>query len=145
MGARIIQPRPKRWAEYSAWIKRKLKQDDPFGQCAEWTLEMQAAFPELRRVRGQVLLSCLWERDHWWLVVEEGGESHIVDPTAEQFRQKYFAGGSKVLTYNPRDESEPEPTGLCCNCGEYCYDGRTELCSTQCERAYHAYLMDSLR
>lgn len=142
-GVKEMQERPKRWAEYQAWINQKLREEDPFTKCAEWTQEMQAEFPELVRVRGTVLLSCLWERYHWWLVEPE--TQQVVDPTAEQFGQEYYCGGSRIVAYQPRDESEPEPTGMCCNCGELCYGGRTELCSVECERAYRAYLMGETR
>lgn len=139
MGEKLVENRPKRWVEYKAWIERKLAIEDPFTMCAEWTEQMQEEFPELVRVRGTVMLSCLWEREHWWLVDPE--TDSVVDPTADQFAQEYYAGGSKIIMYMPRDESEPEPTGKCCNCGGLCYDGRTELCSSACERAYIAYLM----
>ena len=59
--------------KYQDWIDAKLKSgDDPFTKCAEWTVEMNEAFPELIRSRGQVFLSNLWERDHWWLKTGEG-------------------------------------------------------------------------
>lgn len=124
--------------KYQEWIDAKLKSgDDPFTKCAEWTLEMQAAFPELIRVRGQVMLSNLWERDHWWLKTPTG---EIVDPTKAQFAQEYYSGGATVLWYQERDESEPEPTGMCANCGGLIYGGRDTVCSDSCARAYCAYL-----
>jgi hypothetical protein len=101
---------------------------------------MKEKFPELRPCRGQVLLSNLWERDHAWLVTPEG---HIVDPTESQFKQEYYSGGAKIVMYYPRDESEPEPTGMCPNCGGLCYDGGT-CCSDECHRAYAAYCMRGL-
>lgn len=83
--------------QYSEWVGAKLAAGgDPFGMCAEWTEEMQAVFPELARVRGTVLLSNLWERDHWWLVTADGV---VVDPTASQFAQPYYSGGATVLWY----------------------------------------------
>ena len=108
---------------------------NPFAACAQWTLDMQQAFPELIRVRGTVTLSNGWEREHWWLTDPSGT---IVDPTADQFVQAYY-GNAVVLAYHPRDESEPEPTGLCHECGGYCFNGEP-LCSDRCSRAYMAYL-----
>lgn len=124
---------------YRKWIDNKLATGaDPFVACAEWTEEMHEAFPELTRVRGEVLLSNGWARNHWWLVDINGG---VVDPTSSQFQQEYY-GGKKtvVLHYSPRDESEPEPTGMCPNCGGMCYDGGT-CCSDACHNAYAAYCM----
>lgn len=123
--------------KYQDWIDRKLAGADPFTQCAEWTEEMQAAFPELKRVRGQVFLSNLWERDHWWLTTPTG---EVVDPTVSQFKQEYYSGGATVLWYQERDENEPEPTGMCPNCGGMCYDGGT-CCSDRCHNQYVAYCM----
>ncbi len=122
---------------YQEWIDAKLKTEDPQTKCAEWTEEMSAVFPELIKVRGQVVLSNLWQRDHWWLVTPDGV---IVDPTVKQFDGDYF-GHAKPLAYLPRDEAEPEPTGMCPNCGGYCYDGGT-CCSDACHHAYVAYCMN---
>jgi hypothetical protein len=47
-------------------------------------------------------------------------------------------GGAVVVGYFPRDESEPEPTGKCPNCGDLCYNGQT-CCSDACHSAYVAY------
>ena len=96
---------------YLNWIKERCASDNPFGNCAEWTTDMLAAFPELTRVRGKVLLTNGWVREHWWLTDPCG---QIIDPTASQFSQ----AGSKILYYEPHDESEPEPIGKCANCGD---------------------------
>lgn len=98
---------------------------------------MQEAFPELSRIRGTVILSNGWERHHWWLL--DGEE--IVDPTKSQFQQPFYGEGlnTSIIGYFPRDESEPEPTGLCPNCGGYCYDEKS-VCSDRCGDAYAAYL-----
>jgi hypothetical protein len=101
---------------------------------------MAREFTELVRVRGTVTLGNLWERDHWWLKMKIDDEDQIIDPTVAQFSQDYYSGGTFVVWYQERDESEPEPTGKCPNCGGYCYDYR-DLCSERCERAYAAYLM----
>lgn len=127
--------------KYQDWIDQKLSVADPFIQCAEWTKEMADRFPELKRVRGQVFLSNLWERDHWWLVVGEGEEQVVVDPTVSQFSQDYYGegGGAKVLWYQERDESEPEPSGMCPNCGGLIYGGG-DVCSDRCAVQYLAYV-----
>jgi hypothetical protein len=120
---------------YHDWITHKNDAADPFTQCGAWTLEMNEAFPELRRVAGEVILSNGWTRHHWWLVDPDGS---IVDPTASQFSQDYF-GKAVIVHYREIDEDN-RPTGKCRNCGEHCYGGRTELCSESCEREYVAYV-----
>lgn len=52
---------------YLNWIENKLRDEDPSGNCAEWTLEMQQVFPELIRCAGEVLLKSGLVRAHWWL------------------------------------------------------------------------------
>lgn len=116
---------------YIDWIKTVV---EPTGRCAEVTLEMQAAFPELTRVRGHYYCPFWGEREHWWLVDEEG---QVVDPTAAQFPSR------GVGHYEPWDESRPEPTGMCPECGEYCYEGRTFCCDVH-ERRYMAYLQTGI-
>lgn len=113
---------------YQTWIAVHVT-GDGYGQCAEATEQMQAAFPTLTRVRGHYYCPFWGEREHWWLVDPAG---QIVDPTAAQFPSR----GSGV--YVPRDETQPEPTGRCPNCGEYCYDGAT-CCSENCHLEYAAY------
>ena len=124
--------------KYKLWIADRLATGaDPFAKCSEWTQDMLTAFPgELARVRGTVTLSNGWEREHWWLV--DNLDFTTYDPTVSQFRQPYY-GNAVVLAYHPRDESEPEPTGLCHECGGYCYNN-DQLCSKDCERRYLAYL-----
>lgn len=111
--------------KYADWIKEHGTSEK---LCAEKTLEMQAVFPELRRVRG-------WYsgEPHWWLVDPSG---NIVDPTREQF--------SYEGTYVERDESEPEPTGKCFECGSYCYDG-ADFCCASCRVSYYALFSDTRR
>ncbi len=103
---------------------------EPYGRCAEVTQQMVEEFPELMRVRGHYYDLVWGEREHWWCVDPFG---EIVDPTKDQFPTK--GTGEYVLWV----EGTPEPTGMCPNCGEYCYDGRS-LCSDNCEIAYLAYL-----
>jgi hypothetical protein len=104
--------------------------------CAEATRKLVAAFPELRRVRGHYVCPLWGPREHWWCVAPDGS---VVDPTQAQFPTR---GG---FEYEERDETRPEPTGRCHNCGEYCYGGRTDTCSAACHETYRAYLMDLLR
>lgn len=119
--------------EYAAWIEAFHVRVNARGQCAEATQEMGAAFPELRRVRGHVMTRAGYERAHWWLETV-GGE--VVDPTELQFDEY---GG--VLAYLPWDESQPEPTGKCLNCGGLCFDD-SSVCGDACAVAYTAYLMN---
>lgn len=109
-------------ADYSAWISEHVSKT--YGTCAEVTLAMQQAFPELKRVRGHYYCAIWGQRAHWWLVAPDGS---IVDPTKDQFPTK----GTGF--YEPWTEGAKEPTGICMNCGEYCYDG-DPWCSESCGR-----------
>jgi len=113
---------------YQQWITEHVT-GSGYGQCAELTQAMQQAFPELTRVRGHYYCSVWGERSHWWLTTPDGA---IVDPTSQQFPSK----GTGV--YEAWVEGADEPTGLCMNCGEYCY-GNAPTCSEACERANVAY------
>jgi hypothetical protein len=117
--------------QYAAWIAANVA--DPRRTCRETTLAMAAAFPELRRVRGHYCHGLIGEAPHWWLVAPDGS---IVDPTAVQFP----AGG----TYVEHDESQPEPTGRCLECGDYTYDRRL-FCSAECHNAAAAAMNQRLR
>ena len=119
--------------EYQEWVDKNVK--EPYGKCSEMTTKMIEAFPELKRIRGQYDDPIWGLREHWWL---EDPDENVVDPTKEQFPSK----GAFSVNYIPWDESQPEPTGKCPNCGEYCYEGRY-LCSTKCEQDYAAYVMRS--
>lgn len=111
---------------YKEWIDHL--PDNVTSQCAERTLEMQKQFPKLIRVRGFYHCPRWGKSSHWWLKTKD---NQIIDPTAKQF----CAGG----IYEEHDESQPEPTGKCPNCGEYCYDNKS-LCSKVCEKQYITYL-----
>jgi hypothetical protein len=114
---------------YRDWISKNVT--ETYGYCAEVTEQMAKSFPELRRVRGHYYCTVWGERGHWWLVDEEG---NVVDPTADQFPSK----GNGV--YVEWDDSLPEPSGMCPNCGDYCYDGNY-FCSKHCESSYTAFVM----
>lgn len=109
---------------YAAWIVTNVP--EPRGKCAAATLAMSAAFPELKRVRGHYECYAWGRRDHWWLVTTDG---QIVDPTAAQFPSHGLG------EYIERDESLPEPTGKCPDCGEFVY-GRGTFCSRACSEAF---------
>lgn len=115
--------------KYQEWILKNVKHDG-YGQCQIATKTMAKAFPELTRVRGHYFCPVWGERPHWWLVTQDG---EIVDPTKNQHPSKGKGH------YEPWDESQPEPTGICPNCGEYCYGGKS-VCSDECFKLYKAYL-----
>lgn len=113
---------------HGEWIRTNVPK--AMGACAEITTQMCIAFPELARVRGHYIDHQWGSRAHWWCVDPDGG---IVDPTAAQFPSK----GSGQ--YVPWDEEQVSPTGMCPNCGEYCYEHRS-VCSDRCAASYAAYL-----
>lgn len=118
---------------YSEWI---LSNDYGRGQCAEATQAMVAAFPELRRVGGHVvILESPKTPTHWWCETEDG---IIVDPTARQFQC--------IVEYLPHKGEEP--VGKCANCGGYIFasSGYTStVCSETCAKAYEAYCVGAYR
>lgn len=117
--------------KYEYWIERYLLycDGDVRGRCAEATEEMIKTFPELKRVRGHVqhILNSK-QSPHWWCIDPKG---NIIDPTAVQF--------VAIIKYIPHDETSPEPTGRCPNCGEYCYDYNS-VCSDKCATEYKSYI-----
>lgn len=90
--------------------------------CKKTTLKMQSVFNELIRVRGYYDDVFLGKRPHWWLITHDG---EIIDPTAKQ-----FAPYGDYLTF---DETSPEPTGKCLNCGEYTF-GYNIFCCDYCAK-----------
>ena len=120
--------------DYWAWIAVHVgtKPEDGYGRCGWATLAMLIAFPELTRVRGHYIDAIWGERDHWWLVDPDG---EIVDPTAAQFPTRGTG------EYVPWHEGDEEPTGMCPNCGDNCYNGHT-CCSESCNAAYARYCMN---
>ena len=115
--------------EYSKWIDNYLATNNPFGKCDSATDEMIKQFPELRKVRGHYYCHLWGQRGHWWLVCPDG---NIVDPTAQQFPSIGFG------VYEEWQEGEKEPTGICMQCGGYCFDGNA-ACSAECERKLAQY------
>ena len=117
-----------RSGDYKLWIKENVSV--AYGKCSKVTEMMVVEFPELKRVRGYYHCPIWGKREHWWLVDTEG---EIVDPTVSQFPSGGFG------EYEPWIEGSPEPTGMCPNCGEVCYNG-DGVCSEKCHQEYMAYL-----
>lgn len=132
--------------EYKAWIEDRLAAGTrPLNKCEEWTIEMQAAFPELQRVRGYVFLSAGYERPHWWLIDEDGA---VVDPTHKQWVDgSYYPPGTVVLSYEPLDEEyeAAHPVqGKCMSCGELSRY-LSWACSKKCAIELDAYYNCKIR
>jgi len=115
--------------EQIAWIQENVDKYGGYGKCKEISSKMQKTFPELKQVRGHYHCPIWGKRQHWWLIDANGA---VVDPTAAQFPSK------GRFEYEIWDESLPQPTGKCPNCGGYCYDHKY-LCCKACEIAYEAY------
>jgi len=118
-------------SKYTEWIKQ-FNTDNPNtkSMCNEATDKMISEFPELNQIRGHVISTLRYDQvPHWWCTDNDG---NVLDPTEKQFGQ--------IVAYYPHDESLPEPTGKCPNCGEYCYNGKT-LCCKDCETEYLAYIL----
>lgn len=112
---------------YADWIAANVKGTGK-GQCAYYTQQMVAAFPELRRVRGHYRPLAGGSLPHWWCAAPDGT---IVDPTVAQFQ-----------LHGPAEYDEwtgPVPTGRCPNCGNYAYDHQT-TCSAECATEFAYYL-----
>jgi len=112
--------------KYRQWIDERVPTyAAAYGKCKAVTDEMSAEFPELTRVRGHYHCDVWGERGHWWLVDASGD---VVDPTSRQFPSRGQG------PYTPWDDSQPEPTGRCLNCGEDVYDG-SYCCGEECRLA----------
>jgi len=118
---------------YEEWIVANVR-GGGYGKCKETCEAMAAAFSELKLVRGHYWCWSWGVRTHWWLVDPQGG---IVDPTKMQFPSKGLGD------YEPWEEGEKEPTGMCPNCGRYVYDGGT-VCSEKCHKEFVAHCMRGL-
>lgn len=99
-----------------------------YGRCREVTDRMVQQFPELRQVRGYYHCPIWGEREHWWCVDPNG---KVVDPTFAQFPSK---GIGEYVEYHG-----PEATGMCPECGGYCFDGNY-FCSEPCKTSYMEYI-----
>lgn len=109
---------------YKEWINEHYPTKESARlQCEQSAIAMQEEFPELKRVRGNVLVGLSY-RPHWWLVDRD--QTEVVDPTAHQWE-------TKVLEYNGLPEDAEEPLGKCINCGELSYKsrgGQTYFCES---------------
>jgi len=115
--------------KYQKWITQNVKES--YGTCQKVTKTMANDFPELKRVRGHYDCPLWGERAHWWLIALDGT---IVDPTLSQ-----FPTGGAGAEYVEWVEGTKEPTGMCPNCGGYCYDG-SYCCTDKCHREFVASL-----
>jgi len=104
-----------------------LNKNKAYGTCEIHSKKMKAIFPELVLVRGHYNCPLDGLSEHWWLKTEDG---LIVDPTIVQFVPGF--------EYIELDESLPEPTGKCPNCGEYTFNN--ESLHEKCAKEYLAYL-----
>lgn len=122
---------------YDRWIQAYVARYNGFvrGKCQPATLEMQAAFPELRIAAGFAHVS--WGRDqHFWCVAPDGS---VVDPTAAQFQLPIHY---EELDLNDPKTRELVPIGKCMNCGEETYVASlsADMCSQKCADDFVAYL-----
>ncbi len=123
-------------ARYVEWIDAyKASVNSVTGRCSSATKEMQAAFPELKRVAGFVTTFMGAQLEHFWLMTEAG---EIVDPTVSQ-----FPGG--VLEYRAFQPLDEVRVGRCMECGDDIYAAlqslddtpqRRSICSDECEAAF---------
>jgi hypothetical protein len=125
--------------KYQQWIDKYFRDNSldvtgGYGLCREVSTDMQAAFPELRLVRGHVY--CAWgKRGHWWLETVQGD---IVDPTKDQF--------PLIERYEEWEEGDEVRLGRCMECGKEiwgipCDSFRPTFCSKCCERSFAFSLM----
>ncbi len=115
--------------------KVKLTKQELTGKCREICEEMLKVRPELTLVRGHYHCPIWGKRQHWWLKARDGS---IVDPTARQFPS------SGLGEYKEWDDSLPEPTGICHNCGDYVFNGDS-FCSDGCAAKTISSLSQAVR
>ena len=111
------------------WIRKHVPSNGGYGQCKELSEKFMKDFawiPGLRLVRGHYHCPIWGRREHWW-VEADGGRRF--DVTQSQFPSWPILEGE----YEEWDESQPEPVGMCMNCGEYVYEPRLNFCSDRCE------------
>ena len=118
--------------EYQKYINNlKMTYEKAYGNCEKVCKKMNKQFPELIPIKGHYYCMVWGKRMHWWLETHDGT---IIDPTAIQFPTKGYG------VYDPWDNTQPEPTGKCPNCGEYCYEG--EQVHRECHSAFIRSLME---
>jgi hypothetical protein len=117
--------------KYKEWVKEYLDRT-PFllGKCIDASKEMREVFPELREKKGYVQTLVWGEREHVWMVDEEG---NIIDPTVGQFPHG-------ALSYREWVPGALTRVGRCMECGEHiwrCVDSldseKESACSPECE------------
>lgn len=93
--------------QYTHWIAECYPTAESASlQCAEATLALVEAFPELRRVRGHAMVG-VNERPHWWCITPDGT---IIDPTAHQWP-------TAPVFYEALPDDAEDPHGKCLHCG----------------------------
>lgn len=119
--------------KYKEWVKEYIDRT-PFllGKCHAASAEMRAAFPELQEKKGYVQTLAWGEREHVWMVDEEG---NIVDPTEGQFPHG-------ALSYREWVPGALTLVGRCMECGDQiwrCVDSlegeRHYFCGSDCEKS----------
>jgi len=124
--------------QYAEWIKAYVDRTPHLlGRCKDAVDEMHAAFPELRPAKGYAQTLSWGERDHWWLVAENGA---IVDPTEAQ-----FPGG--IFHYREWLPGSLTRVGKCMDCGEYiwrCADtleaATVTFCDEDCAARFERFM-----
>lgn len=124
---------------YEEWIFRNYPINEfAWGKCEKACIRMKKTFPELTIVRG--LIEVERQEDfpprkveHWWCTLD----GKIIDPTKHQFP-------TKILSYEPVDDTKGEPTGKCLNCGKITYNGEN-TCSDKCDREFIEYLEEEAK
>jgi hypothetical protein len=123
---------------YEEWISENVE-GDGYGKCDEYTLKMQAVFPELTRMKGFYHCPIWGQRTHWWLITDFG---EVVDPTKAQFPSKGTCEYEELLDIELEDRL---PCGKCMNCGEEIYKKNfyaSDMCSEECGKSFLRYLND---
>lgn len=121
--------------EYARWIELHYPTpQSALKQCEPAVHAMILYFPELTIVKGQAVVEephgfPSTKTDHWWCITAKG---EVIDPTAHQYP-------TRIIRYEPLDESRVEPTGKCPNCGCFSYGGST-CCSEKCSKEYKKYI-----
>lgn len=124
--------------QHQQWIDKHgpATAQEATSKCKEYTESMKSAFPELTMKAG-FYYDPLWEeRQHWWLVDEQG---EIIDPTVIQFPVQGFVDKAN---YTPL-EQEDRPIGKCLECGELIFpEGYSEqFCSLAHANSFALSLM----
>lgn len=100
--------------KYTAWIKARYPTPETaYLKCKEATAAMVADFPELRRIRGNVMVGIQF-RPHWWCLTPDGD---VIDPTAHQWP-------TMPGLYDAIPDGAEEPHGKCLECGSELYRSR---------------------